>query len=383
MLTLSNRAVMYCLAVLMISALQAVYFSICVAGGAIRTACNQDSRAMPDDPSQRAFGQFALAADGGRFAVTVDDGPWSGLFAYDVASGRLTWQRSLTGPASSMALSPNGRTLALTYSVRLSGCPHIELLDGSNGQSLTLLQDRATLSSVMDDSARSAAFSPDGALVAAALTNEIRVWDVAAGRNASVIQPPGIEAAPGIAPVEQLVFSPDGKRVAGVSSSRPAVYLWDLKTQRLERALSLRKFSGAFGAIAFSRDGLLLAAESNEPIAIWNTRNGAVANEIMEQPGGSMTPVGFLNGGRLVVNSNGMLQLWDVLQRPPARDPSWQAAQGRVDAAFVVSSGDVVGVVGDARWNDDPVLSGRIRLFAAGREVAIASFEVPGRATGR
>lgn len=194
----------------------------------------------------RAFSSFALTDDGGRFATTVDDGSWSGLFVYDVATGKLLWQRMLSGPASAIALSANGGTLALAYAVRPLGCPHVELFDG-DGHARPL-EDRAKLSNIVNDSARSVVFAPGDMLVVASLDNEIRAWDVSSGRNAIAIEPPGIESAPGIEPVEELSFSLDGSRLVGGSARRPAVYVWDARTGRLERTLSLRKLRVASAA---------------------------------------------------------------------------------------------------------------------------------------
>ncbi len=350
------------------------------AAEAARPACDGDK----GDPASgevrsRAFGAFALSRDGGRFAVTVDDGRWSGLLVYQVETGRLLWQRALPGPASSMALSPNGEALALGYAIRPSRCPHVELLNGADGQGLVALQERGELSSVLNDAAQTVVFGPAGALVAAALDNEIRVWDAASGRNVSAIQPPGIDTRQGIEPIEELAISPDGKRIAGVSGRRPAVYLWELRTGRLERTLSLARIEGSFGSIVFNGDGSLLAAGSTGPIAIWSSRTGRLMGEISKPAAGPIGPVTFMGDGKLVVNGPGKLELWDVARRAPAPDPQWKPPAETVAAAFVIRSGELVGVVADAAWDTKPGHPGRIRLIAARTGRAISDLDVPGR----
>ena len=375
-----RRAVVCRLSALVVSGVLAAHCGAGHATGGNEPQCGGDrglTSTSGEPQRSRAFSSFALTEDGARFAVTVDDGSWSGLFVYDVASGKLLWQRMLSGPASAIALSANGDALALAYAVRPLGCPHVELFDG-DGRARPL-EDRAKLSNIVNDSARSVVFAPGGTLVVASLDNEIRAWDVSSGRNAIAIEPPGIESAPGIEPVEELAFSPDGSRLAGGSARRPAVYVWDARTGQLERALSLRKFSGSFGSIAFNRDGSLIAVGSTGPIALWNARTGTAMGEIVKPAAGPIGPVGFLGEGKLVVNGPSKLELWDVSRRPIARDVHWKGGEASVDTAFIVRSG-VIGLVADASsWASEPSRPGRVKLLAAGTNATIANFEVPGR----
>jgi WD40 repeat protein len=339
--------------------------------------CSRDDEAAHDKPSRpRAFGIFGLTNDGARLAATVDDGRWSALFVYDVGTAKLLWRRQLSAPASAMALSPSGHALAVAYAVRASGCPHVELFDGDDGHALSALEDRAELSSVTRDRVQAVVFGPDDALVAAALDNEVRVWNVSSGRNAFAIQPPGIEGAPGIEPIEDLAFTPDGKGVAGVSSRRPAVYLWELSSRRLERALALRKFPGSLGGIVFNSDGSLLAAGSTGPIALWNTRTGALIGEIAKPAAG---PIAFLNDAKLVVNGPSSLELWDVSKRVPSRDSDWKSLPESVDTAFVIRSRELVGIISNSAWDSEAGKSGRIKLIAIPSANTIATLDVPGR----
>ena len=341
--------------------------------------CSRDDGAVAAEPAgHRAFGIFALTGDSARLAATVDDGKWSEVFVYDVATAKLLWQRALPSPASAMALSPGGHALAVAYAVRRLGCPHVELFNGDDGQALPALEDRTLLSSVAKDGAHAVVFGPDDALVAAALHNEIRVWNVSSGRNAFAIQPPGIDGPPGIEPIDELAFTPDGKRIAGISGRRPAVYVWELSAQHLERALALRKFSGSFGGLVFNGDGTWLAAGSTGPIALWNTRTGALMGEIAKPEAGPIGPIAFLSDMKLVVNGPGPPELWDVSKRVPARDPDWSSS-GTVDTAFVVRSRDLVGIVSNSAWDSEVSKSGQIRLVAEPSGHTIASLDVPGR----
>jgi WD40 repeat protein len=234
----------------------------------------------------------------------------------------------------------------------------------------------------MNDAARAVVFARDSTRVAAALRSAVRVWEVSSGRNVSDIEPPGFETRQGVEPVEQLAFSPDGKQIVGVSGRRPAVYVWDVQTRRLERTLTLGKFAGSFGSVVFNGDGSLLAAGSTGPIAIWRWRAGSLIGEIAKPPAGPIGPVTFLNDMKLAVNGPGKLELWDVSKRIPARDPDWQSPAEIADTAFVVRSGELLGIVSDTAWESDASRSGRIRLIAMPSGGTISSLEVPGRPTG-
>jgi hypothetical protein len=154
--------------------------------------------------------------------------------------------------------------------------------------------------------------------------------------------------------------------------------VWELSSQHLERALALRKFSGSFGGLVFNGDGTWLAAGSTGPIALWNTRTGALMGEIAKSEAGPIGPIAFLSDMKLVVNGPGPLELWDVSKRVPARDPDWSSSE-IVDTAFVVRSRDLVGIISNSAWDSEVSKSGQIRLVAEPSGHPIASLDVPGR----
>jgi WD40 repeat protein/predicted Ser/Thr protein kinase len=98
------------------------------------------------------------------------------------------------------------------------------------------------------------AYSPDGTRLAAVgldlerthSTNQVKVWDVASGREVYTLQPEG--------QVSSLAFSPDGKTLA--VGTWPGVSLWDAATGRKQR--DLNEITGSVEALHFSRDGRTL-----------------------------------------------------------------------------------------------------------------------------
>ena len=94
-------------------------------------------------------------------------------------------------------------------------------------------------------------YSPDGKLLATAgQDGTVRIWDASRKTTRHVIQSP--------AAVFSVAFSPDGKRIVGVSGENnalgsPAVTLWDVSTGR--QVFTFPENSGLLYAVRFSLDG--------------------------------------------------------------------------------------------------------------------------------
>jgi WD40 repeat protein len=127
---------------------------------------------------------------------------------WDVASGKQVGRYRGEGPASCLAFSPDGQTLA-------AGGGSVELWDVKSGASRRLSpRGKGPL--------RALAFSPDGTTLAA-VNDAVTVWDIATGRE--------IATFPGAAP---LAFTPDGKTLIAGSRTN-GVTLWDLSPATARR----------------------------------------------------------------------------------------------------------------------------------------------------
>ncbi|MBA3241663.1 MAG: hypothetical protein H0T60_10605 [Acidobacteria bacterium] len=117
----------------------------------------------------------------------------------------------------------------------------------------------------------------------------------------------------------KFVFSPDGRLLATASMGSSTVKLWEVSTGR-----ELRSFAGkaaavySVPAIAFSRDGRLLAASGGEnTIKVWEVETGREVQTLSEQTGGIFSSVGialmaFSADGRALVSFGGAVKTWEV-----------------------------------------------------------------------
>jgi WD40 repeat protein len=122
------------------------------------------------------------------------------------------------------------------------------------------------------------AFSPTEPVLASADAEQVRLWDVAKGRELTAGRPllvgrPTESQDAAEAPQPELrflrlAFSPDGRRLVTVGPSRP-LQLWDVGTR--EEALLMHGPPERFLGAAFSPNRRRLAAASGENLIVWET----------------------------------------------------------------------------------------------------------------
>jgi WD40 repeat protein len=195
---------------------------------------------------------LAISPDGRTLATTNGRGD---LMLWDL------WQRAPIRRVSgqqrtvpSMAFSPDGRLLALAG----SGAASTRIVDVASGEVVTRLK-KSSFVEVL-------AFSPAGGVLATARLTRVQLWDTATWESRC-------EIVAGQKYVRRLAFHPDGALLA-TAGDAPAVTLWDAGTGR--RRCKYDWQVGKVLSLAFAPDGMTGAVGgSNRKFVIWDVEDVA------------------------------------------------------------------------------------------------------------
>jgi WD40 repeat protein len=284
---------------------------------------------------------LAFTASGRSIVVNGDDGVVVWDLAESPPSARHLFGSSMLG--GHMAVSPDGRTLALTG-------------DDARTQLWDLVHDETI--AVLPTDAESLSFSSDGRTLATsssltsingvAKTPGIRLWDVARGGQIGRRLPGGgdivalgqggVLAAGGLIGGEMqlwdlehhsrigerfsggdgifdLVFSPDGQKLAAAGTDA-LVRLWDVSGGTAVGGPPLRGHTWVVETVAFSPDGSTLASgDEDGAVRLWDVARGAPLGEGLTGPFGSVVnDVAFSPDGRTLASAdNDGIRVWDSI----------------------------------------------------------------------
>jgi len=234
-------------------------------------------------------GKWLISGGGTQKTPQQWDSPWESptLRIWDTATGkqlRVFKDTEVRGAVRSLALAPDGRTLAVSCEDKL------RLWDVHTGKVLrTLPGSRSPYWPIVN-----LCFSPDGKLLAGGVHNMVGLWDVESGR---LLNLDANESAGGIA---SAALSCDGRLLA-VGDSDGCLSLWDFRSQRL-----IRRFHGhdsGVRQVAFSPDDKTLASISEYGrLRAWKVADGRQRYQFpVEAPNGFRpTDLAFAPDGRLL-----------------------------------------------------------------------------------
>jgi serine/threonine protein kinase len=199
--------------------------------------------------------------------------------------------------ASSVAFSPNGKTVAVGN------------INGGIGLlSLATLTETATLTDPGSKGVESVAFSPDGTTLAAGDFNgRTYLWNIATRTLIATLTDPASKG------VEPVAFSPDGKTVAA-GDFNGRTYLWNIATGTLAATLTDPGSKGV-DSVAFSPDGKTLAAgDSDGRTYLWNIATGEIAATLTDPGSKGVDSVAFSPDGKTLAagDSDGSTYLWNI-----------------------------------------------------------------------
>ncbi len=144
----------------------------------------------------------------------------------------------------------------------------------------------------------------------------VKRWDVSTGKELSLAKGSG-----GRTPV---VFAADGKTAAWDDGKTGTPLLWNLEADK-----PLRQLEGKGRALVFSADGKLVAGrDSNRAVLVWDVQTGKVLHKFAAPPSNPLLSRDYAmafsaDGKRLATADNGSVQQWNVIsgkQIGPAAD---------------------------------------------------------------
>ncbi|HEY5936165.1 MAG TPA: WD40 repeat domain-containing protein, partial [Kofleriaceae bacterium] len=234
----------------------------------------------------------AVSADGRHVAAGGKDHK---IHLWEVATGAAGPVLDAAVTPIALAMTRDGRRIVASYA---GGDLRVWDVETRTSRSLATIRD-----------AISPALSPDDRSVAVGERDgSLSLYAIEGG--------PARRLAGSSGMVDFVQFSPDGRHVAGGSSAKGQVRVWDVTTGT-SRELVARK--GGVESLAFSRDGRWLAAASTSgDVGLWDLRSKT--EHTLRHPR-DVLEVAFLGDGVVTGGIDGTIRVWgyDGIERSMLR----------------------------------------------------------------
>jgi WD40 repeat protein/class 3 adenylate cyclase len=305
---------------------------------------------------------FWIHPQGSLMAEALSDGT---VALVDLPSQRLVARLPARNgkEAQALAFSPDGRTL---------------VTGGINGNvTMWDVRSRAVVRTLRFSApVWWVAMSPDGRLLAVQTkaqdspNSRVEVRDLVSGRILYRHDVPNGKGG--------LAFSPDGRALAALGCCEPdsAIEVWGARSGA---DLFSPRVDGKATSIAFSPDGRLLATGTDQgKVVLWNTSDGTRVGSPIQVATFAVDPISFSPDGRLFVASSGdgTATLWDLRSRKRLGN-AFPIEEGSVPVARFASDGHLVidNLVDTSVWPSDLQTWVRFACQVAGRDFTLAEWK--------
>ena len=203
----------------------------------------------------------------GKTMASVSLGHDRTIRIWDVHTGKNL--RTFKYQAWDVAFSPDGKTIVCGSEV--SDDYNLNLLDADTGKLIRTLSGHTNYSG-HTDYVMDLVFSPDGKTIAGAGNSaNVSLWDANTGKLLRTLT---VETHPTLGSSNSVTFSPDGRMIA--SQIGPGtIGLWDVKTGKHPQAITFAMPTSK-KSFAFSPDGEIIASHSKIvlDIGLWDAKTG-------------------------------------------------------------------------------------------------------------
>jgi WD40 repeat protein len=303
------------------------WFASLVTGTRQLTAWDRDGAVIFQVEVPEKAARLAIRPDGAHLAVGETEGVVS---VRPAGPGRVVWSRQLhRGMVASLAYSPDNKLLA---SAGHDGTVHV--VDAGTGKTVQVL------SVAPGGRVHAVAFRPNGRYLVTGddrpgdegadsdrHTYRIRVWSARADEVGPAWQLRGEDRHRHKSDVYEVLFSPDGRRLA-TAGADGNIRIWELRKSRPEAdslrlvLLPTRSMDGHGGAVLgmdFSPDGRYLAyGGSDGTTRVWAVDSG-VEQLTFRSHTQAVEAVRFSPDGRCLATccpGSGLVKVWDMTRHP-------------------------------------------------------------------